>query len=134
MNFTEYDRRQSGNRARRGVTVTVMRGGYLAFSEDAWAAAGSPGHVKFLIDADGRRVVGFKACGPDDPEGRLVKPGTRVVTAVALLKYLGHDLGTARRHTLHVEDGLPPYIDLDEDAPEARSRRRETLPETGEET
>jgi len=109
------------------MTVTVMRRGYLAFSQDAWLAAGSPGHVKFLVGTGGGdRVVGFAACGPGDPEGRLVKPGTRVVTAVALLKYLGHDLNTARRYTLHVEDGMPPYIDLDEDAPQARASGRES--------
>lgn len=129
-NFTVFERRQSGKRTRRGATVTVMRRGYLAFSEDAWTAVGSPAYVKFLIDTgEQNRVVGFRACGADDPDANVVKHGSRVVTAVALLKHLGHDCSVARRYTLRVKDGLPPYIDLDEDAPAARgSSQREGEP------
>jgi hypothetical protein len=50
-----------------------------------------------------------------------------VVTAMAVLRHLGHDLDSrGRRYTLHVKDGLPPYIDLAEDAPAARAGRQET--------
>lgn len=119
-NFGVFERRPAG-RARPGMTVTVMRRGYLAFSEGAWAALGSPQAVQFLTDTGGRaRAVGFRACEPGEPGTNLVR-GNRVVTAMAVLRHLGHDLGGAGRcYPLHLKDGLPPYIDLDdlsEDAP-----------------
>jgi hypothetical protein len=114
-NFTQYSKRR--RRAWRGADVTVMRGGYLSFSADAWAAAGSPADVKFLVgdDREHRRVIGFAGCESGEPGANSVNPVTRVVTAFAVLNQLGHDLrAPGRRHALHLEDGQPPYIDLDE--------------------
>ena len=118
MKLEVYDRRDSGNRARPGMTVTVTARGCLAFSAAAWAALGSPAYVKFLVDTSGQdRVLGFQACGTYEPEARPVNPGSRVVTARAVLRFLGHNTpGQARRYVLHMEDGTPPYIDLGETA------------------
>jgi hypothetical protein len=112
-NFTQYSRR--GRQAVPGATVTVMRRGYLSFSAGAWAAAGSPACVKFLVGDGQDRVIGFIACEEGEPEANSVNPVTRVVSARAVLNHLGHDLrAPGRRLTLHLEDGQPPYIDLDE--------------------
>jgi hypothetical protein len=119
-NFTVYGRQRAGSRVRRGLGVTVTARGCIAFTEDAWAALGSPEAVRFLIGTGGGRLVGFQGCRPGDPDARSARPGCHIITAVALLRDLGHDLGTARRYTLRVEAGMPPYIDLDEDAPAAR--------------
>jgi hypothetical protein len=131
-NFEVYQRQQSGSRRRRGMTVTVTSRGSMCFSQEAWAALGSPEAVKFLVDQDpGQRVVGFKACKRGEDNAHAVTPGTHSVSAVALLKYLHYGFGTFR-HTLKVEDGLPPYIDLNEDAPAVTSNRRKasTVPTT----
>lgn len=123
-NFEVYQRQHAGARRRRGATVTVTSRGSMCFSEDAWTAIGSPEAVKFLVDKDpGQRVVGFRACRRGEEGAHSVAPRTRSAAAVALLKYLKYDL-VSRRYTLKVEDGLPPYIDLGEDAPVVTSNRR----------
>jgi hypothetical protein len=125
-NFEVYQRQHPGSRKRRGMTVTVTSRGSMCFSEDAWTAVGSPEAVKFLVDKDpGQRVVGFRACKRGEDNAHAVTPGTHSVSAVALLKHLHYGFGTFR-HALHVEDGLPPYIDLNEDAPVVTSNRRKT--------
>ena len=131
-NFGVFHRRPPGSRPRRGMTVTVARRGYMAFSQEAWKALGSPQAVRFLTDTAGRdRAVGFQPCQPGDPGVNLVNPDSRVVAAMAVLRHLGHDLDSAgRRYTLHVTDGLPPYIDLAEDAPAARRGREAGRGET----
>jgi hypothetical protein len=104
--------------ARRGVTVTVMQRGYLGFSKGAWAATGSPAVLRFLLDSDRPGIIGFQPCETGEPGARRLTPDSHVVTARALLKELGRSLSTpARRYPLHLEDGQPPYIDLDEDVP-----------------
>lgn len=126
-NFEVYQRQHSGNRKLRGMTVTVTGRGSMSFSEDAWAALGSPQAVKFLVGKDpGERVVGFQACRPREEHAHLVAPRARSVSAVALLKYLRYGSGASRRYALKTEDGLPPYIDLNEDAPAVTSNRRKT--------
>lgn len=123
-NFEVYQRQHSGARRRRGATVTVTSRGTMCLSEDAWTAIGSPEAVKFLVDKDpGQRVVGFQACKRGEHNAHAVTPGTHSVSARALLKYLHYGFGTFR-HTLHVEEGLPPYIDLNEDAPVVTSNRK----------
>jgi hypothetical protein len=127
-NFEVWQRPVSGGpRKRPGMTVTVSGHRTMAFSEEAWAALGSPEAVKFLVDKDpGERVIGFQACKRGEPNAHAVHSGTRTVSASALLKYLRYGTGTAYRYTLRVEDGLPPYIDLSEDAPVVTSNRRKT--------
>jgi hypothetical protein len=103
---------------RGGLTVTVMKRGSMSFTEEAWAAIGSPEAVLFLVDRDRRdRVVGFRACEPHTPGSRDVTPETRMVSAMAVMTFLKHDRSVSRRYPLHMEDGKPPYIDLSEDAP-----------------
>jgi hypothetical protein len=112
------------------MTVTVSSRGGMFLSEDAWAAIGSPTAVKLLVDKDpGQRVVGFRACQRGEDNAHAVTPGSHSVSAVALLKYLHYGSGTSYRYTLHVEDGVPPYIDLNEDAPVVTSNRRKAGPE-----
>lgn len=124
-NFEVYQRQHPGSRKRRGATVTVTGRGSMCFSEDAWLALGSPQAVKFLVDKDpGQRAIGFQACRRGEDNSHAVSPRTRSVTAVALLKHLHYGTGTSYRYTLRVEDGLPPYIDLGEDAPVVTSNRR----------
>ena len=124
-NFEVYQRQHSGGpRKRPGMTVTVSAHRVLAFSEEAWTALGKPEAVTFLIDTDpGERAVGFRACRRGEPGAHSVHPDNRTVSASALLKYLHYGTGTAYRYTLHVTDGLPPYIDLNEDAPVVTSNR-----------
>jgi hypothetical protein len=100
------------------MTVTITARGCLAFSADAWGELGSPPYVKLLIDASGENpLIGFAACQAYESEARPVNPGTRIVTAVAVLRYLGHDTkGKARRYALVFRDGMPPHIDLSEPA------------------
>jgi hypothetical protein len=50
----------------------------------------------------------------------------RLVSATGVLRHLGADLTHSRRYTLRVEDGQPPYIDLNEDAPVVTSNRAKT--------
>jgi hypothetical protein len=105
-------------RARRDTTVTVMQRGYLGFSRSAWTAAGSPAVLRFLLDSDRPGVIGFEPCEAGEPGARRLTPDSHVVTARSLMKELGRSLSIpARRYPLHLEDGQPPYIDLDEELP-----------------
>jgi hypothetical protein len=123
--FEVFEPTGSGSRCLRGAFVTVASYGTMSFSGDAWAVLGAPEAVRFLVDSDSRgSVVGFQACGREEPSSHAAMGTTRTVRAGLLLKALGHHPSETRRHTLHVEDGLPPYIDLDEDAPEARTSRQ----------
>lgn len=123
-NFAVYERHLTG-RAHPGMTVTVTSRGCIAFSAAAWAALGSPPYVKFLIDKNREDpMIGFVPCQAYEPEARPVNAGTRMVTAVAVLRYLRHDTaGIARRYTLRMDDGMPPHIDLSEPAPAVGGRR-----------
>lgn len=121
--FEEYNRKGNGRRGRPGETVTVQRRGLMSFSAGAFAALGSPAAVKFLVDREAR-LIGFRACRPRDKNASPVRGPQRIVSAVPLLKHLDADLSESRLYTLRVADGLPPYIDLDEDAPVVTSNRR----------
>jgi hypothetical protein len=107
------------------MTVTVSGNRTMSFSDEAWTALGSPEAMRFLVDKDrSERVIGFQGCARGEPNSHAITPRSRTASAVALLKYLRYDTRTARRYTLHVEDGQPPYIDLNEDAPAVTSNRR----------
>lgn len=126
--FEEYQRGDSyAGRKRRGETVTVQRRGLISFSEGARALLGSPAAVKFLVDRDAR-AIGFKACKARDKNAHAVRGKQHIVSAVTVLRHMGADLSESRRYTLKVVDGLPPYIDLDEDAPVVTSNRRKAKP------
>jgi hypothetical protein len=128
-NFEVYQRRYSGSRKRRGATVTVSGRGSMSFSEDAWTVIGSPEALQYLVDKDpAGRMIGFRACRRGEDNANAVTPGTHAVSARAVLKYLHYGAGASRRYTLRVEDGLPPYIDLNEDAPVVTSNRRKAGP------
>jgi hypothetical protein len=117
----------SGKRSVRGLFVTVAGRGSMSFSEDAWALLGAPEAVRFLVGPGFRgQVVGFEACGRGEPSSHAAWGTGRTVRAGLLLKVLGYHLSETRRYTLKVEDGLPPYIDLNEDAPVVTSNRRKT--------
>ena len=122
--FEEYQRKDSRvSRKLPGETVTVQRRGLLSFSAGALTALGSPAAVKFLIDREAR-MIGFRPCSLRDKNARPVRGRQHLVSAVTVLKHLGADLSVSRRYTLKVEDGLPAYIDLNEDAPVVTSNRR----------
>ena len=123
-NFREYQRGgYGGPRKQPGKTVTVQRRGLISLSEDAWAVLGSPDTVTFLVDRD-KRLIGFRACRRNARNAVAVRQPQRVVSAIPVLKALGADLTQSRLYHLHVTDGLPPYIDLNEDAPVVTSNRR----------
>jgi hypothetical protein len=122
--FREYQRGgDGGSRKVRGKTVTVQRRGLMSLSEDAWAELGSPDTVTFLVDWD-KRLIGFRPCRRNARNAIAVREPQRILSAIPVLKALGADLTQSRRYTLHVEDGLPPYIDLNEDAPVVTSNRK----------
>lgn len=122
--FKEYQRDNSyGNRRRRGKTVTVQSRGLMSLSSDAYAALGSPQAVKILIDKDGR-LIGFGPCKPRERNAYAVRTRQHIMSAIPVLKALDADLAVSRRYTLQVKDGLPPYIDLNEDAPVVTGNRR----------
>jgi hypothetical protein len=126
MHFEEYQRGDSyASRKRQGETVTVQRRGLLSFSAGALAALGSPPAVKFLVDKEAR-VIGFGPCKPRDRNAHAVRGRMHLVSAVAVLRHMDVDLTQSRRYTLRVEDGEPPYIDLNEDAPVVTSNRAKT--------
>jgi hypothetical protein len=96
----------------------------MSLSPDAFTRLGSPGAVQFLIDRK-RRLIGFRPCGPQEEDAHAVRGLSHVISGVTVLKFLGAELGgSSRRYSLHAEDGLPPYIDLNEDAPVVTSNRR----------
>ena len=119
--FEIYDRKDS--ETGRGETVTVMRRGLLSLSPDAFTRLGSPQAVRYLVSKD-ERLIGFQPCGPGDANAHAVSAGTRIMSAVTLLKDMGADLGQARRYDLKVQDGFPPYIDLREPGVPVTSGRR----------
>jgi hypothetical protein len=121
--FEVYDRKNSPAGRRRGETVTVNCRGYLSFSPDAYARLGSPQAVRYLIDKE-ERLIGFQPCKPREANAHLVSTGTRIASAVTLLKYMGVSHAEGRRYDLHCEDGLPPYIDLKEPGVPVTSNRR----------
>jgi hypothetical protein len=122
--FVVYERRHYGNRKQQGATVTVTRRGSLLLSEDAWTVIGRPEVLTFMVAKGGQgRLIGFLPCNPGDIGARTVA-STRLVSAMGLLRHLGYDYSEARRFTLRVADGLPPYIDLDEAAPPVTSVHR----------
>jgi hypothetical protein len=125
--FELYDSAAAGTRTMRGESVTVHRRGHLSFSAEAYARLGSPQAVRFLTDR-AERLVGFQPCGRGEPHARTVGARSRAVCAVAVLRFLGADLTASRRYPLRVRDGLPPYIDLNEDAPVVTSNRRAARP------
>lgn len=120
--FQPYDRSRGGVRKQPGRTVTVQPRGLMSFSVEAYAALGCPAAVRF-VTAPGC-LVGFEVCdGSGENVYPVYGPG-RTVSARALLRsVLGTLPDRSRRYPLHVADGVPPYIDLSEDAPEvARGR------------
>jgi hypothetical protein len=125
MNFVEYKRGPAGPRKRFGETVTVQRRGLMSISADALAVLGSPPAVKFLIDREAG-LIGFRPCKMRDRNAHAVRGQQNLVSATAVLRRIGADLTQSRRYTLQVRDGLPPYIDLNEDAPVVTSNRRKS--------
>jgi hypothetical protein len=125
--FEEYQRADSRTgRARPGETVTVQRRGLMSFNAGAFALLGSPLAVKFLVDREAK-MIGFAPCKARDKNACAVRGGRQhIISAVTMLNHMGADLSESRLYTLHVEDGLPPYIDLNEDAPVVTSNRRKT--------
>lgn len=119
--FELYDRRDTA--PDRGETVTVMRGRLLSFSPGAYTRLGSPRAVRYLVSKD-ERLIGFEPCEPGEAHAHAVSAGTRIMSAVALLKDLGADPRQTRRYDLHVQDGLPPYIDLKEPGIPVTGNRR----------
>ncbi len=125
-NFREYQRGDSyGSRKRRGETVTVQHRGLMSFSDGAYARLGSPMAVRFLVDHD-EKLIGFRPCKPRERNALAVRGPQRLVSAIPVLKAMGAYLAASRRYSLHVEDGQPPYIDLNEDAPVVTSNRRKS--------
>jgi len=120
--FVEFTRARPG-RGRRGETVTILRRGYLAFSQDAFARLGSPRYVKYLIDED-ERLIGFRSCEAGDPNAHAVGTRTHSASARILLGHLGVSLDEARRYELETGDGQPPYIDLKKPGVPVTSNRR----------
>lgn len=125
--FKEYQRGHGGQRKHLGPTVTVQRRGLLSLSEDAWTELGSPDTVTFLVDRD-ERLIGFRPCRRNAKSGNVVRGPQHIISAIPLLKAVEADLSESRRYTLKVEEGLPPYIDLNEDAPVVTSNRRKASP------
>jgi hypothetical protein len=123
-NFREFQRDGSySKRKRPGETVTIQRRGLISFSDGTYARLGSPKDVAFLVDRD-KRLIGFRRCKPCERNAHAVRGPQRLVSAIPVLKAMGVYLAESRRYSLHVEDGQPPYIDLNEDAPVVTSNRR----------
>jgi len=129
LQFEIYDRRNSYGRGRKraGKTVTVQARGLMSLNEEAYAELGSPQAVKFLVAKD-EMLIGLEPCKPSDQNAYAVRTRQHVVSAITVLKYMGADLSRARRYELRVKDGLPPYIDLGEDAPVVTSNRKRSVP------
>jgi hypothetical protein len=128
LHFEEYQGKDShSGRTRRGEMVTVQRRGLMSFSAGALAVLGSPAAVKFLVDREAK-VIGFRPCKLREKNAHAVRGKQHVVSAVAVLKHMGADLSESRCYTLKVEDGLPPHIDLNEDADVVTSNRRKARP------
>ncbi len=122
--FEPFDRHRGGVRKRPGQTVTVQPRGLMSFSAEAYALLGCPAAVQFAVDFR-KRLVGFQACDKGGENAYPVYGPGRTVSARALLRsVLGALPDRSRRYPLHVADGLPPYIDLGEDAPAVSGGRR----------
>ena len=103
--------------------VTVTGRGSMSFSEDAWELLGTPQAVRFLFGPGPQaHMVGFEACGKGESSSHAAWGTGRTVRAGLLLKVLGYSAGETRRYTLRVEEGMPPYIDLNEDVPAIAAR------------
>jgi hypothetical protein len=121
--FEMYKRTFMGARKRHGELVTIQRRGLISFSDDAYARLGSPEAVVFLVDTK-ERLIGFRAAKRSEHRSYSVRSAQHLVSAAAVCTFMGADMEQARRYALHVADGLPPYIDLNEDAPVVTSNRR----------